>query len=99
MVDAKMTVIARVRAKAGAEEKVKQECLALVDPSRKEKGCINYDLYQSTDDPTLFIFYENWEIREDLERHLETPHSLAFDKRADGLLAEPEEITFCQLIS
>ena len=99
MVDAKVTVIANVRAKSGAEAKVKQECLALVDLSRKEEGCINYDLYQSTDDSTLFIFYENWESREDLERHLETPHSLAFDKRAEGLLAEPEEITRCEMIS
>jgi quinol monooxygenase YgiN len=99
MVDAKLTVIARVRANEGMEDKVKQECLALVDPSRKEQGCLRYDLYQSTNDPTLFIFYENWESREDLERHLETPHSLLFDERTAGLLDEPEEITFCDMIS
>ena len=97
--NAKVTVIARVRAKPGLEAKVKQECLALVAPSREEKGCINYDLYQSSDDPTLFIFYENWESRGDIERHLEMAHCSLFDERTEGMLVEPEEITLCEMIS
>ena len=96
---AKVTVIARVRAKPGLEAQVKQECLALVAPSREEKGCINYDLYQSTDDPTLFIFYENWESRGDIDRHLGMSHCSVFDETTEGMLAEPEEITLCEMIS
>ncbi|MDT5059756.1 MAG: hypothetical protein QOH63_215 [Acidobacteriota bacterium] len=95
----RVTVLARVRAKVGMEEQVKRECLALVAPSRAEQGCLNYDLHQSADDPTLFIFYENWESLEDLERHLESSHSLQFDERTEGMLAEPEEITFLEMIS
>jgi len=71
----------------------------LVAPTRKEKGCINYNLYQSTDDPTLFIFYENWESRGDIEWHLTMPHCSIFDERTEGLLAEPEEIVLCEMIS
>ncbi len=69
-----------------------------VAPTRGEKGCINYDLHQSIDDPALFLFYENWESREDLERHLETAHALRFDERTEGMLAEPEEITLWEMI-
>lgn len=95
----KLTVLARVRAQREALEKVKRECLALVAPSRAEEGCINYDLHQSADDPALFLFYENWMSREALERHLQMPHSLLFDERTDGLLAEETEITFWEMIS
>ena len=95
----KVTVLARVKAKRGMEERVKEACQALVAPSRKEQGCINYDLHQSADDPTLFIFYENWANKEDLEEHLEKPHSLAFDEKTEGMLAEPEEITLWEMIS
>jgi len=98
-VNDRVTVIARVRAKPGLEAKVKQECLALVAPSREEEGCINYDLYQSTDNPALFIFYENWKNRGDIERHLDMPHCSVFDERTEGMLAEPEEITMCEMIS
>ncbi len=93
-----LSVTARVRAKRGMESRVREECLALVAPSRGEKGCINYDLHQSIDDPALFLFYENWESREDLERHLETAHALRFDERTEGMLAEPEEITLWEMI-
>ena len=94
-----VTVLARVKAKEGMEDRVRVECLALVDPSRKDSGCISYDLHRSTNDPALFIFFENWMSRKHVEKHLEMPHSLAFDKRTNGMLAEPEEITFLEIIS
>ena len=95
----KISVTARARARPGKEAEVRRACLALVAPSRAEQGCINYDLHQSADDPGIFMFYENWESREDLERHLETAHALAFDEATEGMLAEPEEITFWEMIS
>ena len=94
----KVSVTARVRARKGMEDEVRRECLALVQPSRAEKGCINYDLHQSVDDAGLFLFYENWESREDLERHLATAHALAFDERTRDMLVEDEEITFWEMI-
>jgi quinol monooxygenase YgiN len=55
-------------------------------------------LYQSTEDPTVFVFYENWESLEDIERHLESPLSHSFDKNTAGMLAKPEEITYLKKI-
>jgi len=95
----KISVLARVRARKGMESEVRRACLALVEPSRAEKSCINYDLHQSADDSSLFMFYENWESREDLERHLETAHALEFDETTDGMLTEEEEISFWEKIS
>jgi len=89
-------VIAQVRAKIEFAETVRRECLTLVKPSRAEKGCLSYDLYQSAEDATLFIFIENWESLEDLERHLESPHALAFDEKTSRLLAEPEQIIYLE---
>lgn len=94
-----VTVLARVNAKKGMEDQVRRECLALVAPSRADEGCIDYELYQSTDDSRVFIFFENWLSREDVDKHLETPHSLAFDRKTEGMLAGPEEIVFLKKIS
>lgn len=99
MTNSKLTVLAHVYAGADAVETVKRECLALVAPSRAEEGCINYDLHQSSANPALFVFYENWASREALERHLEMPHSLLFDERTDGLLAAETKITFWEMLS
>jgi quinol monooxygenase YgiN len=93
------TVVAEVRAKAEFVEEVKRACLALVEPSRADKGCLSYDLYQSNDDPAIFIFFETWESREDIERHLESSHSLAFDDSTAGMLAGLEDIVYLEKLS
>jgi quinol monooxygenase YgiN len=88
-----VTVVARIKAKEGLEEKVKQELINLLAPTRSEEGCINYDLHQSVHDKSLFLFYENWKSEDDLKRHLETPPLKNFLKRAEELLAEPLDVT------
>jgi quinol monooxygenase YgiN len=94
-----VTVVARVQARRGKEDQVRCECLALIAPSRREEGCINYDLYQSTDDPSVFVFFENWLRREHVEKHLEMPHCQEFDQRTEGMLIGSEEITFLEKVS
>ena len=52
----KVTVIAFHRAKPGKEDALRQALLALCGPTRKEQGCLNYDLHVSADDPGLLVF-------------------------------------------
>ena len=87
--DDKLTVVARIRAKAGRSDEVREVLLGLVWPTRKEAGCLNYDLHQSHEDPTLFVFYENWTSREALDAHGRSAHIQAFRARSGELLAEP----------
>ena len=94
MADRPVTVLARVHALPGREAEVIAALLALVQPTRRERGCLNYDLHQSSEDPARFMFYENWESRAALDAHLAAPHLDAFDAQTTGLLAEPVEITF-----
>ena len=99
MADKKVTVLARFKAKAGMEEQVEQEIMALVAPTRSEAGCINYDLHQAADDKGLFMLYENWVSKKDLDEHLEMPYLKSFLGKADQILAEPVEITLWEMIS
>lgn len=94
-----LTVLARIKAKAGREEDVLREILSLITPTRSEAGCINYDLHRSQDDPALFCLYENWRSRRDLDDHLATPYLQAFLGKAPELLAEPVDISFWEMIS
>lgn len=89
-----LTVIARIRAKSGMVRRVRDALRNLVAPTRQEIGCLNYDLHQSADDPTQFLFYENWTSGKELEIHSRSPHILAFRELAKGLLEGPTEITF-----
>jgi quinol monooxygenase YgiN len=97
--DERVTVLARVRARAGKEAEVRRLLLALVAPSRTEAGCLNYDLHQSAADPAEFMFYENWTSRAALDAHAAMPYLDEFDALSEGLLAAPVEISFWQMSS
>lgn len=89
----KVTVVAYHRAKPGKERALREALLAVCGPTRAEKGCINYDLHESPDDPSVLVFLENWESKADLDAHLASPHIDAFRAIAGDLLAEPPNIT------
>jgi quinol monooxygenase YgiN len=66
-----------VKAKPGQEDAVKEALLSLVEPTRKEAGCLCYNLHRSKSDPTMFMFYEQWANQEALAAHGKTPHMKA----------------------
>lgn len=87
-----VTVVAIVQAQRGAETRVREALLAAVGPTRRETGCLNYDLHESLDDPCLFVFHENWTSRAALDAHLATPHLEKLRRDVEGLLAAPPRI-------
>ncbi len=69
-----LTIVARIEAKPDRVELVKRELLKLIEPTRAEDGCIQYDLHQDNERPELFLFFENWESRALWQAHMENSH-------------------------
>jgi quinol monooxygenase YgiN len=88
-----LTVVVRLKAIAGMEDQVRAELQKLLEPTRAEPGCVNFDLHEAAEDSGLFLVHENWKSEEDLRRHFEMPYLRAWVAKADGLLAEPMELT------
>lgn len=55
------------------------DCIAA---TRREHGCLAYDLHESVSQPGHFVFVESWEQREHVDLHMRQPHLLAFLKLA-----------------
>jgi quinol monooxygenase YgiN len=87
-----LTVVAEMKAKPGREADLRNTLLALIEPTRKEEGCTQYDLHIHTGDPGRFLFYENWESGEHLKRHAASAHLTAFLEVAADLLVEPMRV-------
>ena len=94
-----LTVIAKFRAKSGSEEQTRQALLGMTAPSRAESGCLNYDIYQSNDDPALLFTYENWTGKPALDEHIETPHFKNLCEMLKPLLAAPMGIDLLSMRS
>ena len=94
-----VTVVALVKAQSGKEAEMRKELLSLVQPSRQDNGCLNYDLHQAADDPTRFMFHENWTSKAHLEAHLQKPDLQAVLARVGKLAAEPPQISLWQKVA
>ena len=94
----KIAVVARISARPGKESEVRDELQKLVLETRREAGCLVYDLHLSKSNPREFLFYEQWRSQADLELHFQTPHIKNLQTRADELLASPTEITIWESI-
>lgn len=94
-----LTVIAYIFARPGEEQRVRMALLGLVDETRKEKGCINYDLHESQDNPAHFVMHENWRSAADLEEHARSAHLREFARNIGPFLERPTEITKWKMVS
>jgi quinol monooxygenase YgiN len=86
-------VVATLTIKPGSLEALRAPAAACVAETRKEKGCISYELFASLDDPEKLVFVERWETREDLTAHSKQPHLVAWrDVSAPHLVERRIEI-------
>ena len=67
-------VIARLRAKPGKEAELQSLAADLLAPTRKEVGCIRYELLVNEADPAELTFVEDWCDGDALNAHLATAH-------------------------
>ncbi|CAN0583227.1 unnamed protein product [Ectocarpus sp. 12 AP-2014] len=85
---AKLTIVANIKANPDKIDLVKAELHKLIDITRAEEGCSNYDLHQDNENPAHFMFYENWESRELWQTHMGAPHLAAYMAATDGAVEE-----------
>jgi quinol monooxygenase YgiN len=94
-----ITVVATFQARLGKEMDLKNALIGLVAPTRKEAGCINYDLHQSPEDAAKFLFHENWTSKAHLDAHLKSAHIAALLPRVDELCVAFPEIKIWERIA
>jgi quinol monooxygenase YgiN len=81
-----LTVI--LKSKTESIETLKFHLLDLVQKTKKEKACVQYDLHQSDQVPNTFIFHEVWENQRGLDHHNQQPYIQSFFQDAKLYLQE-----------
>src|SRR5262245_35220890 len=67
-------IVAKFRAKEGKEDALKRVLNTLVIHTRRELGCYQYDLLQSTTDAREFCILERWDTETALAQHMSSEH-------------------------
>lgn len=94
-----LTLIAKLTAKPEHADLLGEGLFGLLKQTRKEPGCIDYHFHRDNDDPAVWILYENWRSRTDLDDHFQQPYTKALMARFPKLLAQDMELTFCTMVS
>lgn len=95
----KLSLVAFLYATPGKETALAAHLASLVDRSRAEAGCINYDMHQSEQDPTVFVMYENWVDRAALDLHFTMPYMQETLAVLPSLLRAPLEMHYLNMLS
>ncbi len=85
-----LTIVARIVAKDGKSADLETALRGLIPPTRKEEGCVQYDLHRSVEDSNIFLFYELWKSKPDWESHMEKPHLQEFLSQSPEWVADLE---------
>lgn len=87
-----LRVVARIKAQPEKVFEVRELLSGLVEPTRKESGCVSYELLQNREDPTDFTFVEEWESDAALASHAVSDHIKATRLRLGPVVAEAPDI-------
>ncbi|MDN3377241.1 MULTISPECIES: putative quinol monooxygenase [unclassified Pseudoalteromonas] len=82
-----LTVVANIVAHQDKTELVKNALFKLIDETRKEPGCIRYELHQDVDNSSHFIMYEQWKTTQLWSEHTQTEHIKAYSATVEGAIA------------
>jgi len=85
-------VIATFVAAPGKEDELEAALVTLVEPTRREAGCLRYDLVRGHGQSAELAFIEEWESLAHLEAHAQTDHLRAIQGRVAPLLASAASI-------
>ena len=85
-----VTLAVILRPRDGQELMLEAELRALIAPTRKEEGCLCYELHRSAEGPAAYLLHEIWETREHHTAHTRTDHFLRWNARKDALISSRE---------
>lgn len=91
--DGPVIIAARMHVKGACVSAFKQLAAPLIETTRQEKGCLEYNLYQDASDSTVFFFYEVYADRAAQELHSGSEYLARFSQERAAMLCGPSEVT------
>jgi|GEM_PF-371078 len=95
-----ITVLTRMKGKSGKEEKAERFTLDFVEKTRKEPGCISYDMFRSKKNiyknertSAYFVLQEKWRNSEAINEHLAMRYFKEFMEKSKELFDGELEVT------
>ena len=88
-------VIAKMIIKEDKVEGLINSIAGLVEETRKEAGCIEYNLFQDVNIKNQFTFIEEWDSPEALKSHMSSKHFQEMIPKLTEIMEREMEVSVC----
>lgn len=79
-----ITIVATLTIKSDFQAPLLEALKKIVDSSRAEEGCYQYDLHHDNRNPMVYVFIERWASQEALDLHNQSEHFTSFAQFTKG---------------
>ena len=86
-------VLAKIISKENMLNKIVDEAKPLIEATRAEEGCIDYNLYNLAEGDNTLLFVEKWDSEDSLKFHLKQAHFIEFGSAIEEYLATDLDIS------
>ena len=69
-----ITIVAHMQCVPGTEPEIMDAARWFIAATRAEPGCVEFDLHRQLNDPTKFVWYENFVDQEAVDAHVASDH-------------------------
>ena len=87
--DTKILVTLRMVVQPEKRSDLLETMRGMLEPTRVERGCLSYRLYEDVADRNTFVLIEEWATQKDLERHIRTDNQQRLLALMDILSEQP----------
>ncbi|MGD8887029.1 MAG: putative quinol monooxygenase [Desulfobacterales bacterium] len=91
-----VTVIIKMKARSDKRLELKQTLQALIEPTRKKKGCLSHYVLQDIENENNLCLFEMWQSQVDLDEHLRSDQFTVL-VGTKILLSQAPEITISEV--
>ncbi len=92
-------LFARLYARAGNAEAVRQAIHDVQGATRSEPGCLDYHAFQSVQDMNEFYIHSRWKTRSAFDSHVAQSHTISFVARVEPLIDAPLKPVLARLLA
>jgi len=93
-----VSIIIEMKALPEKHLELKQTLVALMESTRKEKGCLSHHVFKDIENDSSLSLIQLWQSQEDLDDHLRSDRFTVL-MGTKSLLSRPPEITMGEISS
>jgi len=78
-------LVATIQTKSGMRDQLKEDLLKIVNLTRQEAGCLQFEIHEGVKNPDMFVLWEHFASQADFDKHLAMSYTKDYFVKGNAL--------------